>query len=44
MKSTWKIINEVKGKIKRDKGIYSIIVDNKVIMNQSKIANAFNIR
>jgi hypothetical protein len=34
MKSTWKIINEDKGKIKKYKSIHSIRVDNKVIMNQ----------
>jgi hypothetical protein len=42
MKSTWKIINEDKGKIKKDKDIHSIKVDNKVIMNQNEIANVFN--
>jgi hypothetical protein len=42
MKSTWKIISEDKGKINRDKGIYSIKVDNKVIMNQNEIVNVFN--
>jgi hypothetical protein len=42
MKSTWKIINEEKGKTKQDIGIHSIMVDNKVIMNQNKIANTFN--
>jgi hypothetical protein len=42
MKSTWKIINENNGKIKRDDGMYSMIVDNKVIMNKNKIADTFN--
>jgi hypothetical protein len=36
MKRTWKIINEDRGKIKKDKGIHSIKVDNKVITNQMK--------
>lgn len=42
MKSTWKIINENNGKIKRDKGMYSMIVDDEVITNKDKIADAFN--
>jgi hypothetical protein len=42
MKSTWKIINEEKGKTKRNIGIQSIMADNKVIMNQNKITNTFN--
>jgi hypothetical protein len=39
MKRIWEIINEEKGKIKRDKGIHSIRVDKKLIMNQNKITN-----
>jgi exonuclease III len=42
MKSTWEIINEVKGRIKKDKCINAIFVDNKTIKNQNKIANVFN--
>jgi hypothetical protein len=42
MKCTWKIINKNKVKIKNDKGIHSIKVDNKVISNQNEIANVFN--
>jgi hypothetical protein len=42
IRCTWKIINEVKGKEKRDRGIHSIVTDNKVVMNQNRIAEAFN--
>jgi hypothetical protein len=42
MRSTWKIINEEIGKIKRDRGIHSIVKDNKFIINQNEIANVFN--
>lgn len=36
------IINEENGKIKQDKGIYSIMTDNKIIKNQNRIADVFN--
>jgi hypothetical protein len=39
MKTTWKIINEEKGKTKQDTDIQSLLVDNKVTINQDKIAN-----
>jgi hypothetical protein len=42
VKSTWRIINEVKGNIKRNKGIHSIVIGKKVVTNQEKIATAFN--
>jgi hypothetical protein len=38
MKSTWKIINEEKGKTKNDTDIKSLVINNNVIMNQNKIA------
>jgi hypothetical protein len=41
MKSTWKIINEEKGKTKNSIDIQSL-VDSNIIMNQNKIANIFN--
>jgi len=43
MKSTWKIINEVKGKTKSSIDIQSLVINNNVIMNQNKITNIFNI-
>jgi hypothetical protein len=42
MKSTWKIINEVKGKTKSGIDIQSLVINNNVIMNQNKITNIFN--
>jgi hypothetical protein len=42
VKSTWRIINEEKGNIKRNEGINSIIIGKKVVTNQEKIATAFN--
>ena len=42
MKSTWKIIDEEKGKTKHSTDIQSPVTDNNVIMNQNKIANTFN--
>jgi hypothetical protein len=42
MKSTWNIINEEKGKTKRDNGVQSLVRNNNIIMNQNKIANIFN--
>jgi hypothetical protein len=42
MKSTWRIINEEKGNIKRNKGICSIMIGKKVVTNQGKIATTFN--
>jgi hypothetical protein len=42
VKSTWRIINEEKGNIKRNKGIHSIMIGKKVVTNQGKIATAFN--
>jgi len=41
MKSTWKIINE-KGKTKSCIDIHSLVINNRVIMNQNKIPNIFN--
>jgi len=43
MKSTWKVINEEKGKTKNSIDIQPLVVDNNIIMNQNKIANIFNI-
>jgi hypothetical protein len=42
MKSTWKIINEEKGKTKNSIDIQFLVVDNNIIINQNKIANIFN--
>jgi len=42
VKSTWKIINEEKGKTKSGIDIQSLVINNDVIMNQNKIANIFN--
>ena len=42
MKSTWKIINEEKGKTKSCIDIQSLLIYNNVILNQNKIANIFN--
>jgi len=42
MKSTWKIINEEKGRSKNSSAIQSLVINNNVIMNQNKIANIFN--
>jgi hypothetical protein len=42
MKSTWRIINEEKGNIKRNKEINSIMIGKKVVSNQGKIATTFN--
>lgn len=42
MRSTWEIINVEKGKTKRGNCVQSLMVENKVIRNQNKIANAFN--
>ena len=42
IKSTWKIINEEKGKTKSSIDIQSLVINNNVIMNQNKIANVFN--
>jgi hypothetical protein len=42
MKSTWKIINEEKGKPKHDTDIQSLVIDNNIIMNQNKIADNLN--
>jgi hypothetical protein len=42
MKSTWKIINEENGKPKEGTDIQSLVTDNNVIMNQTKIADNFN--
>jgi hypothetical protein len=44
MKSTWKIINEEKGKSKQGINIQSLVTDNKVLTNQNQIANIFNNR
>jgi len=41
MKSTWKIINEEKGKTKSGIDIQSLVINNNVIINQNKIANIF---
>jgi hypothetical protein len=42
MKSTWKIINEEKGKTKTGMDIQSLVIDNNVIINKNKIANFLN--
>jgi len=42
MKTTWKIINEEKGKTISNIDIQFLIINNNVIMNQNKIANIFN--
>jgi len=42
MKTTWKIINEEKGKTKISIDIESLVINKNVIMNQNKIANIFN--
>jgi len=42
MKTTWKIINEEKGKTKCNIDIQSLVINNNVIMNQNNIANIFN--
>jgi hypothetical protein len=42
MKSTWKIINEEKGKRKSCIDIQSLVINNNVTINQNKIANIFN--
>ena len=42
MKTTWKIINEEKGKTKGSIDIQSLEINNNVIMNQNKILNIFN--
>ena len=42
MKTTWKIINEEKGKTKSSIDIQCFVINNNVIMNQNKIANIFN--
>jgi hypothetical protein len=41
MESTWKIINEEKGKTKNDTDVKPLVINNNVIMNQNKIANIF---
>jgi hypothetical protein len=42
MKTTWRIINEEKGKPKHDSGIQSLMLNNKLIRNQKEIADTFN--
>jgi hypothetical protein len=42
MKSTWKIINEEKGKTSSSIDIQSLVINYNVIMNRNKIANIFN--
>jgi len=42
MKTTWKIINEKKGKTKSSIDVQFLVINNNVIMNQNKIANIFN--
>jgi len=42
MKTTWKIINEEKGKTKSSIDIQYLVINNNVIMNQNKMANIFN--
>jgi hypothetical protein len=42
IKSTWKIINEEKGKTKHGTNIQYLVIDNNVIMNQNKITNTLN--
>jgi hypothetical protein len=40
MGSTWKITNESNEEIKADKGKYYMVLDNRVITNKNKIADA----
>ena len=42
MKSTWKIINNEKGITQQDMSIPQLVLNNKRITNQHKIANIFN--
>jgi len=42
MKCTWKVINEEKAAKNNISDIQSLMTDNKVLMNQNKIANIFN--
>jgi hypothetical protein len=42
MKSTWKIINGERGKIKRDKSIQCLVFENRQVRSQKEIANIFN--
>jgi hypothetical protein len=42
IKSTWKIINEERGKPKRNGGTQSMMFDNMLIRNQKEIADIFN--
>ena len=42
MKSTWKILNEEKGKTKSGIDIPSLVINSNVIMNQNKIATIVN--
>ena len=42
MKSTWKVINEEKGKTKCRIDIQSLVIYNHAIIKQNKIANIFN--
>ena len=42
MRSTWKIINEERGKTKKDLDIQSLVLDDNVITDQKQIANIFN--
>ena len=42
MKSTWKIINEERGKPKQGTDIQSLLMDTNAEMNLSKIADNFN--
>jgi hypothetical protein len=42
MKSTWKIINKEKEKIKRDKSIQSLVFENRQVRSQKEIADILN--
>jgi hypothetical protein len=42
MKSTWRIINEEKGKTKGNKGIHSITIGKQEVTNREKMATSFN--
>jgi hypothetical protein len=42
MRNTWKIKNEEKGTTKSGNDIQSLVINNKIIMNQNEIANTIN--
>ena len=42
MKSTWKIINEEKGKTKNNIDFQSLVINNNILMNRNKTTNILN--